>query len=775
MSLNHQGLTSIQVEERRKQGMQNITRNAITKTGQQIFRENVCTLFNLLNVLIAIALFLVGAYSNMFFIVIILINIIIGITQEMKAKKRIEELSLLSMPEVIVLRDGKEKKINVSDIVLDDVMVLTAGHQICCDAYVAEGRAEVNEALLTGEADPVLKEEGDSLLSGSSLISGKCYAVVKHVGNDNYAAKITQEARRMKDTVSELMQSMRKITKATGFFIIPLGIILFLEAFLMRSDSMFTAVVSSAAGLLGMLPKGLVLLISVSLAGGVIKLSKQKILIQDMFSLEALSHVDVLCLDKTGTLTEGNMNVENVYPLSEGVDVPETLEHFMGAYLNYSDDNNATFQALSKYFKKIETYRVISNVPFSSDRKWSSITLEQGITFVIGAPERVLKSGLPAHLKKEMESGKRLLIAGTTQAGVTADTDLSQLPIEPLAAVCIYDRVREHAPEILEYFRNEGVNVKIISGDNAVTVSMVAKEAGLNDYENVIDMMTVGENADFGGLASRYSVFGRTNPQQKKKLVQALREQGHSVAMTGDGVNDLLALKEADCSIAVGNGSDAARQAAQVVLLESDFKALPGLLMEGRRVVNHVTRVAGVFFIKTIYSVILTIICVLANIPFPFIPIQITFIDAVIEAYPAFLTAFEADGRKIKGRFLPSAFRRALPNAVAIVVIFLISIFVPSVPEGEMITALFLVMSIVSMQAVVKNNFPFTKLRLFVSVTMAVGYAAALVLFHKLLCLEVELGRNTLLLGGAFLIISFLVERVLTALLNRRRQTVSAE
>ncbi len=761
------GLSEKEVTQRVQEGKQNLAQSVMTKTTGEIIRRNVFTLFNLMNLLIAIALFCVGAYSNMVFIGIIILNMIIGIAQEIKAKKTVEKLSLLSVPSVTVLRDGKEKTIATDEVVQEDVMVLSAGQQICCDGIVLSGDAEVNEALLTGEADAVGKRIGDDLLSGSSLVSGRCLAKVTHVGGDNYASKIAREAKQVKEQSSELMQSMRKVTRITSLFIIPLGIILFLEAFVLRSDPLFISVVSTSAGLLGMLPKGLVLLISVSLAGGVIKLAKNKILIQDMFSLETLSHVDVLCLDKTGTLTEGKMEVERILPFENTIAKKVKLEPLMGSFLKHSIDNNATFQALKAYFKESSTYAVYSSVAFSSERKWAAMTFEKGDTLVIGAPEKVLQGEIPNALKTEIKRGRRVLVVSIAKGTMTSQTNLSETKLTPIAGIVIRDRIRQSAPKILNYFRKQGVTVKVISGDNPVTASMVAKDAGLKNYDKAIDMMSVGENVDFRKIAEKYTVFGRTTPQQKKKLVQALKAEGHSVAMTGDGVNDLLALKEADCSIAMGNGSDAARQAAQVVLLESDFSALPGLLLEGRRVVNNVTRAAGVFFIKTIYSVVLTFICVLTNIAFPFLPIQITLIDAAIEAYPSFVTAFEADGRRIGERFLPSALRKALPNAVAIIAAFLLINFAAvlglvQIGMVEKTTILYLLAGLLSMQAVIKNNMPFTKLRLFVVVTMAAGYFGAVFLFSHLLGLEMALNTGALLLFGAVLVIAFGIERILT-------------
>ena len=626
-----------------------------------------CTLFNLFNVLIAIALALVGAWSNMMFICIIAVNTLIGIVQELHAKKLVEKLSLLSAPTVRVIRDGKHSEIPIHELVEQDVIELEAGNQVCSDCVILVGEAEVNESLLTGESDPVLKPEGSHLLSGSFIVSGRCRACVEHVGAENYAAAIAREAKRLRGIHSELLSSMRKVTHFTAFLIPPLGILLFLEAFLLRGDTLNHAVVTTAAGLLGMLPKGLVLLISISLAVGIITLSRKKVLVQELFALETLAHVDTLCLDKTGTLTQGKMQVEKVYSAEPQGSV--LFEELIGSFLQYTDDNNATFQALKAHFAASDVFSPIHKIPFSSERKWSAIEFQNAGTFVIGAPER-LGASVPPYLERDEQTGKRLLLAGYTKEPLDQNSPLPH--IQELAYIVISDSIRPNAAETLAYFQKEGVALKLISGDNPVTVSALAKQVGFPEAERYLDMTGITEEAQIEKAAADYSIFGRVSPLQKKQLVQALQKKGHAVAMTGDGVNDLLALRQADCSIAMAQGSDAARQISQVVLLDSDFSALPSVLSEGRRVVNNITRVAGVFFVKTIYSVLLSLVCLVLNIPFPFMPIQITLIDLIIEGYPAFFISFEPDNRRITGRFLPSVLRRAFPNAVSILICFVV-------------------------------------------------------------------------------------------------------
>lgn len=763
------GLSAAQAQQKKESGKQNLPPEKTTKSTSQILKDNICTLFNLFNVLIAIALALVGAWSNMMFICIIAVNTLIGIVQELHAKKLVEKLSLLSAPTVRVIRDGKHSEIPIHELVEQDVIELEAGNQVCSDCVILVGEAEVNESLLTGESDPVLKPEGSHLLSGSFIVSGRCRACVEHVGSENYVAAIAREAKRLRGIYSELLSSMRKVTHFTTFLIPPLGILLFLEAFLLRGDTLNHAVVTTAAGLLGMLPKGLVLLISISLAVGIITLSRKKVLVQELFALETLAHVDTLCLDKTGTLTQGKMQVEKVYSAEPQGSV--LFEELIGSFLQYTDDNNATFQALKAHFAASDVFSPIHKIPFSSERKWSAIEFQNAGTFVIGAPER-LGASVPPYLERDEQTGKRLLLAGYTKEPLDQNSPLPH--IQELAYIVISDSIRPNAAETLAYFQKEGVALKLISGDNPVTVSALAKQVGFPEAERYLDMTGITEEAQIEKAAANYSIFGRVSPLQKKQLVQALQKKGHAVTMTGDGVNDLLALRQADCSIAMAQGSDAARQISQVVLLDSDFSALPSVLSEGRRVVNNITRVAGVFFVKTIYSVLLSLVCLVLNIPFPFIPIQITLIDLIIEGYPAFFISFEHDNRRITGRFLPSVLRRAFPNAVSILICFVVLLalaWVMPIPTAQFDLLLYLLVGTVGIQAVFKASWPLNRLRTFLCCTMTAGFYLAVFLFHSMLQVSLPTSLTLLLLAG-FIPLSFLAERGISLLirsLDRRK------
>ena len=718
------GLSQKQVEERIAKGLQNTLPPSASKTNGQIFKENICTLFNLLNFLIAIALALVGAWSNLLFIAIILLNLVIGIAQELHAKKLVDELSLLIVPKATVIRDGQEVQIPVEQVVQDDVMILDSGQQICCDSVIIEGESEVNESLLTGESDPINKGVGDHLLSGSSIISGKCFVRVEHVGAANYVSQVTAEVRSGSGLHSQLLDAMRKVTRVTTVLIIPLGIALFLEAILLRHNTLYDAIVGSAAGLLGMLPKGLVLLISVSLAAGTAKLAKKKVLVQNLYSLESLAYVDTLCLDKTGTITTGKMTVEQVIDLAPHT---ETDMEYWASYLHYSDDNNETYQALCRHFTPKDTHEPDAKIAFSSARKWGAMRFDGYGCLVLGAPDRLLTT-LPRQLEEEMEKGSRILILA--KCDELPDKE-GRLEAQGLFAIVLSDVLRKDVDQTLDYFRKEGVDIKIISGDHVKAVSAIARKAGFQDYQSCVDMSDVREEDLDEKFVNTHAVFGRVTPKQKKQIVTMLQKSGHTVAMTGDGVNDLLALQQADCSIAVAAGSDAVKQMSQVVLLESDFSSLPSVLLEGRRVVNNVTRVAGIFFIKTLYSVAVSLICVLMNMPFPFIPIQVTLIDFMIEAWPSFATMLEPDPAKVSGRFLPTVMRRAFPFAAAVVV----SMFVlmATSPKGDWQNTLYFVVAILSMLAVIRSLIPLNLLRVIVCVCMVVGFAAAVALFPGLL------------------------------------------
>ncbi|MGC3118333.1 cation-translocating P-type ATPase [Enterococcus faecalis] len=742
------GLSTEEVAKQKELGLQNNYEENVAKSTKDIIFDNVMTLFNFLNFAIAVCLLFVGAYSNLAFLAIIIVNMSIGIFQEIHARNLVQKLSIVAKENVHVVRNGVQQEIDTKELVMEDIVIISAGEQVPSDMEVIDGKVEANEALLTGESDLIEKEIGDTLLSGSFIVSGQAYARVIHVGAENYAVKITQEAKVHKPIQSELVNSIRKVSKFTSWVIIPLGIILFVEAFWLRDAGIKTSVVASAAALLGMLPKGLVLLISIALTTGVIKLAKKRILVQDMYSIETLAHVDTLCLDKTGTITEGKMKVQKAIILHDKYE--ELFPQIIGSYLSESTDNNITMQAIRDHYEVSNRFGAKEVLAFSSERKWGAIEFPEIGTVYLGAPERLVDdSRLPEAVFTAQENGYRVLMLAIAEQQPLNETKMPYL--EPLAILEIDDPIRQNAKETLAYLKEEGIDLKVISGDNPVTVSNIARRAGLPGYESYIDLSTKTTEAEVREAVQQYTVFGRVSPQQKRTIVRELKDTEHVVAMTGDGVNDVLALREADCSIAMAEGDGATRQISNLVLLDSDFTTLPDVLFEGRRVVNNVTRVSSVFFIKTIYSFILSIICALTAIAFPFIPIQVTLIDLAIEGYPAFFLSFEGDKRKVIGKFLPTALKNASVNAL-LVVANIIAVYLIGQNQGfsslDTTTLMYYLLVGISCMAVVRACLPLNPLRIFLVFSTIIGIYVAAMLFHNIL----EIGFLTSQTMGLFFI-----------------------
>lgn len=742
------GLSTEEVAKQKELGLQNNYEENVAKSTKDIIFDNVMTLFNFLNFAIAVCLLFVGAYSNLAFLAIIIVNMSIGIFQEIHARNLVQKLSIVAKENVHVVRNGVQQEIDTKELVMEDIVIISAGEQVPSDMEVIDGKVEANEALLTGESDLIEKEIGDTLLSGSFIVSGQAYARVIHVGAENYAVKITQEAKVHKPIQSELVNSIRKVSKFTSWVIIPLGIILFVEAFWLRDAGIKTSVVASAAALLGMLPKGLVLLISIALTTGVIKLAKKRILVQDMYSIETLAHVDTLCLDKTGTITEGKMKVQKAIILHDKYE--ELFPQIIGSYLSESTDNNITMQAIRDHYEVSNRFGAKEVLAFSSERKWGAIEFPEIGTVYLGAPERLVDdSRLPEAVFTAQENGYRVLMLAIAEQQPLNETKMPYL--EPLAILEIDDPIRQNAKETLAYLKEEGIDLKVISGDNPVTVSNIARRAGLPGYESYIDLSTKTTEAEVREAVQQYTVFGRVSPQQKRTIVRELKDTEHVVAMTGDGVNDVLALREADCSIAMAEGDGATRQISNLVLLDSDFTTLPDVLFEGRRVVNNVTRVSSVFFIKTIYSFILSIICALTAIAFPFIPIQVTLIDLAIEGYPAFFLSFEGDKRKVVGKFLPTALKNASVNAL-LVIANIIAVYLIGQNQGfsslDTTTLMYYLLVGISCMAVVRACLPLNPLRIFLVFSTIIGIYVAAMLFHNIL----EIGFLTSQTMGLFFI-----------------------
>ena len=733
------GLTNEEVQERIAQGQVNNNENPNTRTYKQIILENTLTFFNFLNLVLLVLVLLVGSYKNSMFVGIIFINTVIGIIQEVRAKKTIDKLAILTESKTVVLREGKKWKISTEKLVVDDLIFLKAGEQVPADAKILEGSLEVNESLLTGEADNLPKNTGDELFSGSFVTAGQACCQIIHVGSDNYASRITSEAKEFKRHNSELRNSLNAILKVISIIIVPLGAMLFYKQYYFVGDNIRDSVVNMVAAVLGMIPEGLVLLTSVALTLGALKLAQKKTLVQELYCIETLARVDTLCLDKTGTITEGTMCVEAVesYPpvydeisgeaagnktesgeskndRTESSDLVEVsaaseisavsaaeaiakedgssilspreeseagtetysqedpekireIEHIMGNLLSVLKDQNATADALRARFKVSQDMELDHVIPFSSDRKYSGAAFKDTGTYLMGAVQFLFPEGNPELMEycgRFAEEGLRVLVLAHS-VNVSEGAELPE-GLEPVGLLLITDVIRAEAPDTLAYFESQGVDLKVISGDDPMTVSAIARRAGLKNAEQYVDATTITTQEQMDEAVATYSVFGRVTPQQKQAMVKSLQAQKHTVAMTGDGVNDVLALKEADCSIAMAEGSDAAKNIANVVLLDSNFAAMPEIVNQGRRVVNNIRTAASMFLIKTIFSVLLSLITIFFGDAYPFEPIQMSLISACAVGIPTFLLAQENNYEKIDHTFLRHVFMNAFPAAVTI-------------------------------------------------------------------------------------------------------------
>lgn len=664
---DHQtGLTAQQVQEHRMHGWTNRPVDPPSKTTKEIIQENVFTYFNLIFLVLAVLLCLVGSFRDLTFLPVIVLNTLIGIIQETRAKKVLDNLTMLNAPHAMVIRDGKKSQINAEDLVVDDIVIFEAGNQVCADAEVCAGEVQVNESLLTGESDEITKRKGDQLMSGSFIVSGQCHARLDKVGADSYISRLTLEAKAMQNTEqSEMIRSLDKLVKWVGVAIIPIGIILFIQAFVFQGEGFRSSVTSMIAAVIGMIPEGLYLLASVALAVSSIRLAQKKVLLHDMKCIETLARVNVLCVDKTGTITENTMEVQDVIPTKEyeeGKMCP--LSELLGDFTAAQSSDNITMEAMKRYFKIASGKKAVAKTGFSSASKYSSVTFEEA-SYVLGAPEFVLKEqyenyeeAISAHASK----GARVLVFGTAKE--EPDGKPLKEAVTPLAYVLLANPIRQEAKETFTYFAEQGVEVKVISGDNPLTVSEVAKEAGIAGAERYVDASTLHTEEEMRAAVLNNAVFGRVTPNQKRKFVQILKEEGKTVAMTGDGVNDVLALKDADCSIAMASGSDAAAQASQLVLLESDFSCMPEVVLEGRRVVNNIQRSASLFLVKNIFSFLLSLVSFVFMFTYPLEPSQISLISMFTIGVPAFFLALEPNKNIIKGHFLTNVFLKALPAAL---------------------------------------------------------------------------------------------------------------
>lgn len=772
------GLTAAEVRKRISQGLVNDFKIDNNNSFWEIVKRNIFTLFNFLNFAIAVLLALVGAWSNLIFFVVIIFNAISGIATEIRAKKMIDKLNLLSKEKTTVIRSSREQKIMPEEIVINDILKLSAGEQVPSDAVVLKGVSEANEAMLTGESDLVLKEKGAVLLSGSFLASGYVLAEVVHVGADNYVSKLMVEAKTHKPINSRILSSLDKIAGFTSKIIIPFGLALFFEALLIKALPTKTAVIYTSTPLLGMLPKGIALLTITSLLTAVIKLGLRKVLVQEMYSVETLARVDTLCLDKTGTITEGKMKVEAIHNLSKKFSEAE-VNDFLATYMNFSEDNNPTAQAIRKYFSKNKTTLEATNIiPFSSDRKWGSMEIEGVGTLFLGAPEMIFGETLK-QANEALSRGSRVLALAFSKEKINNKNIKIPTKISKLALIEITDPIREGARKTLEYLRSQKIDLKIISGDNPITVSNIAKKAGFDNFESYIDCSKI-KDSELKKIAVKTAIFGRVSPHQKKLIIQTLKKAGRTTAMTGDGVNDILALREADCSIVMAEGDPATRQIANLVLLNSDFNDLPEILFEGRRVVNNIARIAPIFLIKTIYSFILAIICILSALLFdknlllifPFIPIQVTLIDQFVEGFPPFVLTFEKNIQPVEKDFIKKSLLMALPSALMVVfsVIFVriwgsLNGWIPQ----EVSTVSYYLLGSIGMLSVIRACLPLNFWRILLIIWSISAFIVTAILFRPLIEIGVLSGRTFELY--AILMIFFAIIFIVIEWLKKRSKS----
>ena len=758
-----QGLTADEVRARVEAGQINTASTVKTKSIRRIFYDNICTVFNVINVILFIALLFVGSYKNMLFMFVILANIIIGIVQEIRSKRSVDTLTILTESKLDVLRDGIIVQLSKDELVLDDIILLSRGNQVPADCILVQGECKANESLLTGESDLIEKQPGDELLSGSFIAAGTCYCRVHRVGADSYAAKINNQAKYIKKNNSQILRSFKFIIHISSIIIFPVGALLFCSNFFFHDRGFQQSVVATVGALVGMIPAGMILLTSSVLAVSVIRLSRKKVLVNEMYCIETLARVDVICLDKTGTLTADAMNVDRVIPF-EGSDSKQ-IQTALASIVAASSEINATLQAISDYTEGVPPVVCNRFVPFSSETKWSGGAFDNGKTYIIGAAEFVF-----ANKEKYADIFERInQINDTVRVIVLASSDspvnTGTLPedLHPMALVLIKDRLRENVCETVNYFKEQGVTLKVISGDSVKTVQNIAKDTGIAGAENAVDMTTVTTDEQLEEVAERCNVFGRVTPAQKKKLVIALKKHGHMVAMTGDGVNDVLALKEADCSIAMASGSEAARNVSQLVLVNNDFAAMPHVVAEGRRTINNIERSSSLYLVKTIYSIVLAVFFIFSHLSYPFQPIQLSLISTITVALPSFVLALQPNKNIVRGNFTFNIVARAAPAAICVILNVILTAVcseVLGISQGELSTVAVYMTALVCLMLIVRLSIPFNALRSAMLAVSVIGLGIAFVFFRDFFSLEI-LGQSAVIMLAIAVVITVVLFNVL--------------
>lgn len=742
------GLTSEEVRERIDKGLTNHTDISTQKTVGQIVKSNLLTYFNLIFLILTVLLCIVGSFRNLTFLPVIIGNTVIGIFQELRAKKTLDKMSMLNAPHSIVVRDGEQQQIQSEELVKDDIIILSAGNQICADATVLSGSISVNEALLTGESDEIMKRSGDGLMSGSFVVSGQCYAKLDKVGNESYISKLTAQAKAMGDgEQSEMIRYINKLVKWVGIIIIPVGIILFCQAYIMNGETFKKSVVSMVAAVLGMIPEGLYLLTTVALALSTIRLAKKQVLLHDMKSIETLARVDVLCVDKTGTITEPGMQVTELVISGRCGDAEmdkRAFAHLLADYSAVIEDNNATMEAIRAYVAKNEIEKgsrtLLKTQPFTSANKYSKVSFVEG-DYMLGAPEFIMKDRydeISEEIEEYQSKGYRVLLMAESGED-SSGSGRTFGGISPIGYIVLSNPIRENAESTFTYFKEQGVAIKVISGDNPATVSEVAKRAGIDGAENYVDASTLASEKDITEAVDKYTVFGRVTPKQKQLIVRALQKQKHTVAMTGDGVNDILAMKDADCSIAMASGSEAAAQAAQTVLLDSDFGRMPYVVFEGRQVVNNIQRSASLFLVKNIFSLLMAIFSVVFAITYPLEPSQISLISMFTIGLPGFLLALEPNRNRIEGNFMANVMLKALPAGLTDVLsvgALVICGQVFNLPSEDIATAGTMLLAVVGFMIIIKISHPFNKMKYGVLLINIIGLLFCGLFLGRLFAIE---------------------------------------
>ncbi|MEG0327234.1 MAG: HAD-IC family P-type ATPase [Erysipelothrix sp.] len=725
----HTGLTQEEIKQRIKNKQTNAVINRKLKSNWEIIITNTFNPFNLYNMVIAAALIYVGAFSSLMFMGVIVSNTLVFIIQEMRARKLIEKLQIIVSPKTWVLREGKEVLIKNEEIVLDDILILKAGNQISVDATILSGSLEVNESLLTGEVDAIEKNVNDQLFSGSYVVSGECHAIAKHVGIDSYAMKLTHHAVSERPVTSKLLYTFKRVTKITSLFVIPMGALLIYQGLIVRHQPLNSIVVNTASALLGMLPQGLVLLTTTSLVASMIKLGNKRALIQELYAIESLSQVDALCLDKTGTITYGKLSVIDTLALDD------SFEDAIERYAKNNIDSNFTADALKEHFKNGHTESIRSMVPFSSERKWAALNFESNLNIIMGAPE-VLAPNLkmPEKITQAIQNGSRIILLGSCELPIEKNQPLQ--PVKPLGFIILEDQIREDAKDAIAFFQDNGVAVKVISGDNPITVSKIAEKVGVIDANNTVDARTLHTEQELHDAILNHSVIGRATPAQKLEFVKLLQSEGNHVAMTGDGINDVLALKTANCAIAMGEGSDAALNVSQVIVTDGRLSTLVDVLKEGRNVIHNITRSASMFYLRTLMTFFITFAAIAMVIPFPFVPLQVTLTNIFASGLPSLLLLFEKNYSKPEIKISQHVLRYSLPSALAIIITWvLLNIF--RGPLGLSLahtqTISFFINGVMSMYLIFLIYSPMNRYRKIVYILNCIGFVGSIMIMRPLL------------------------------------------